>query len=108
MDVKQFPTFVFFSQHIEDHSIKVSGLHSYETYTYVLKKMVQSNVDMSNNQLPPLEIYLKNFTRAQTKDIAFIFDLSINEANKQLKELQIKQKVKKVEVNKVSFWEYTG
>src|SRR5699024_3125898 len=37
MEVQHFPTLVFLSQHIEDYSMKVSGVHHYETYTYILE-----------------------------------------------------------------------
>ena len=107
MEVNQFPTLVFFSQHIEDYSIKISGLQSYETYAYLLKKMLQSNTN-TKQKIPPLEIYLRNYKRVQTEEVAFIFDLTIIEAENKLKKLQLKQKVKKVESNGRTFWEYRG
>jgi len=106
MEVKQYPTLVFFSQYIEDYSIKISGLQSYETYTYILKKMLQSNTDTTKQNIPPLEIFLKNYSRVKVEEVAFIFDLSINDAEKKLKELQLNQKVKKMEVNGKIVWEY--
>jgi len=107
MDVNQFPTFVFFSQYIEDHSIKISGIHSYETYVYVLKNMVPT-IDHSMSTMPTIEKYLKKYIRVQTNEIAFIFNLTIKKAECKLKQLQLKQQVKKKEMNGKCFWEYVG
>lgn len=107
MEVEQFPTLVFFSQHIEDYSIKVSGLESYETYAYLLKKMIQSNTN-TKQRIPPLEIYLKSYRRVQTEEVAFIFEIPIKIAENKLKKLQLERKVKKVESNGKTFWEYQG
>ncbi|MEI3607845.1 DsbA family protein [Pseudogracilibacillus sp. SE30717A] len=106
MDVTYFPTFVFLSQYIDDYSVKVSGLHSYESYVYVLKTMLQTNLHTKQQNIPPLEIYLRNYKRVQAEEVAFIFDLSLREAEKQLKKLQLEQKVKRVVGNNKVYWEY--
>jgi len=106
MNVRHFPTLLFYSQYIEDHSVKISGLHSYETYDYVLKKMLQTNTDAARQKVPSLEVFLKNYKRVQTEEIAFIFELSIKDAETKLKKLQLQQKVNKVEHNGKSFWEF--
>lgn len=106
MDINQYPTILFFSQYIEDYSVKVSGFQSYETYTFVLKKMLhRETIEITK---PTIEACLHKYRRVQTEEIAFIFDLTFKEAEKRLKQLQLMQKVKQVIINDNSFWEYCG
>jgi len=104
MNINQYPTLLFFSQYIEDYSMKVSGLQSYESYTFVLKKMLQ----MKSIETPKLSIKscLKRYKRLNTDEIAFIFDMTKKEAEKKLKQLQLMQIVKRVEIDQNYFWEY--
>ncbi len=106
MDVTHFPTLVFLSQYIDDYSVKVSGLHSFESYVYVLRTMLQTNPHPTQQNIPPLEIYLRNYKRVLTEEVAFIFDLPLKEAGKQLKKLQLERKVKRVNGNNQVYWEY--
>ena len=103
MEVKQFPTFVFLSQHIEDYSMKVSGAHSYETYTFIIGKMLESEVMKKTS--PSFDDFFKLYKRFHTEEIAFVFDIPIKEAENNLKKLQLRQKVKKIEQGQNSFWE---
>lgn len=103
MDVKQFPTFVFLSQHIEDYSMKVAGVHSYETYTFILEKMLEREI--MERSSPSLEDFFKLYNRFKTEEVAFVFDMSMKEADKTLKKLQLMQKVKKISYGKKYFWE---
>ncbi|MBO1002969.1 DsbA family protein [Pseudogracilibacillus auburnensis] len=106
MDVNQYPTLVFFSQHNEEYSVKVSGLQTYDAYTFVLKKML--HFELTNFSKPTIEACFIQYGRLQTEEIAFIFDLSEKEAEKKLKQLQLMQKVKQVVINGILFWEYCG
>ncbi len=103
MEVKQFPTFVFLSQHIEDYSIKVAGIHSYETYTFILEKVLE--MEVVERSTPSCEDFLKLFKRFTTEDLAFVLDMTVKEAEKSLKKLQLMQKVNKVQHINYSFWE---
>lgn len=105
MDVKQIPTFLFLSQHIEDYSMKVSGVHSYETYTFILEKMLE--MEIMEKSTPSFEDFLKLYKRFKTEEIAFVFDMSIREAENNLKKLQLMQKVKKIQDTHNHFWELT-
>lgn len=103
MEVIQFPTFVFLSQHIEDYSIKVSGIHSYETYTFILEKILE--MEVVEKSTPSFEDFFKLYRRFKTEDLAFVLNISFKEAEKKLKELQLMQKVKKIQYTEYSFWE---
>lgn len=107
MQVTQFPTLVFFSELIEDYNIKTSGLQSYETYAYLLEKLLHMDdlypIESENNQI---EHYLQKYPHVQTEEIAFIFDLTKKEAELQLKQLQLKRKLTKNVVNGKTIWEY--
>lgn len=103
MEIGQFPSLVFLSQHIEDYSMKVSGIHDYESFMYVLEKMLEMEVMEKSN--PTLDDFLKLYQRFKTEDFAFVFDLSIKEAEKHLKQLQLMQKIKRIQCEQECFWE---
>lgn len=106
MDVQQYPTFVFFSKYIDEYGIKVSGIQPYETYEYILREMMQS--DLLEQNKPSLIETFQYFKRLLTEEIAFIYDYPLKEAERQIKKLQLKQMVKKIEVNGFDLWEYCG
>lgn len=103
MEVGQFPSLVFLSHHIEDYSVKVTGIHDYESYMYILEKMLEMEVLDKGN--PNLEDFIKLYKRFKTEDFAFVFDLQIREAEKNLKQLQLMQKITRVQAGHEYFWE---
>lgn len=102
MDVNQLPTLVFFSQIIEEHTVKISGVQTYDTYVYILKKMLKK--DPAPAEIPPLEQLLKHYNVVDINEIAIIYDLTVEEATLKLKELQLMQKVEQVNHNGQIFW----
>lgn len=101
--IEQFPTLVFLGQHIEDYSMKIAGIHSYETYTFILEEML--NKKITEKSKPSLEDFFKLYNRFKTDEVAFIFDISIKEAEKSLKQLQLMQQIKKINKGSRIFWE---
>lgn len=106
MDVHQYPAFVFFSHYIDDYGIKVTGIKRYETYEYILKEMLQS--DSFEQYKPSLIETFQCFKTLQTEEVAFIYDYSLKEAERQIKKLQLMQIVRKIEINGFRLWEYCG
>lgn len=104
MDVDQSPTLVFFNENIEDEGVKVSGYYDYELFKNILFEMLKEVPDPS--PLPPLEIFLEYYTFVATKEVAVVYDLSIEQAEKVLKKLQLQQRVEKVPVKHGTFWRY--
>lgn len=106
MGVTKYPTLVFFSQYVEDYSIKVTELQQYEAYSFVLKKML--HLATFTVKKPPIETFIKKYKRVQTEEVSFIYDIPFKQAERNLKQLQLKQLVKKVVTHQNSFWEYCG
>ena len=55
---------------------------------------------------PPLEAFLKHFHVVASKEIAVVYNKSIQEAERDLKKLQLKQVVEKLPVKHGTFWRY--
>src|SRR5699024_4703398 len=96
MNVNQLPTLVFFSQIVEDHTVKISGIQTYDTYVYILKKMLKK--DPFPTKKPPLEDFLKHYGMVSLKEVAIVYDWSLEEASLKLKQLKLMQIAKKVKV----------
>lgn len=94
MNVQSTPAVVFFNQLNEEQGVKVSGLYSYDVYVSVLKEMLQK--DPIPSVKPPLEEYLSSFEIVAKSEISIVYDWSLEETNKHMKRLKLKQKVKKL------------
>lgn len=104
MNVDMLPALVFFNQNIEDHGIKIVGTHPYDTYVHILKEILQK--DPLPTRKPPLEEFLAHYGMVRNKELAIIYDWSVAEAEREMKKLQLKRKVKKVAIKYGSVWKY--
>lgn len=105
MMITHCPTLVFFSQYNEEHSLKVVGAQSYDTYIYLLEKMINDTI--MPNEKPSLEDFFIQNGIVTSRDIAFIYDQPLTQVEKELKQLQLMQKIKKVKVNDTYIWKGT-
>ncbi|WP_018921493.1 ClpXP adapter SpxH family protein [Salsuginibacillus kocurii] len=104
MEVEKAPTFVFFNDCIEDAGLKVCGLYDYAVYVNILSELVGEHLYAEDKvDLPD---FLKQYKYVATTEVAEVYDLSINEAECKLKQLQLQQKVEKVPVKYGTFWRY--
>lgn len=104
MEVATSPTIVFFNQLFEEDGIKISGLHEYDTYVQVLKEILQKKPLPS--QKPTLEQLFSIYKVIGTTEVAVVYEWTIERAEKELKKLQLKRKVRKIPVKYGCFWEY--
>ncbi|MBG9471941.1 ClpXP adapter SpxH family protein [Priestia megaterium] len=105
MDVDEIPTLVFFNEKVEEEGIKISGYYSYETYVHIIKEMLE--IDPDPACLPPLRSFLSYFQFVASKEVAVVYGLSLEEAEKELKKLQLQQVVERVPVEYGTFWRST-
>jgi predicted DsbA family dithiol-disulfide isomerase len=105
MDVDEIPTLVFFNEKVEEEGIKISGYYSYETYVHIIKEMLE--IDPDPACLPPLRSFLRYFQFVASKEVAVVYGLSLEEAEKELKKLQLQQLVERVPVKYGTFWRST-
>lgn len=104
MDVDYIPTIVFFNQLIEEQGIKISGLYPYDIYVLVLKEILQK--DPIPSEKPPLEDFMAFYEVVGNKEISVVYDWSPAKTEREMKKLQLKQKVEKIPVKYGSFWRY--
>ncbi|WP_211211495.1 ClpXP adapter SpxH family protein [Weizmannia acidiproducens] len=102
MEVNESPSLVFFNENIEDEGLKITGLYSYDIYVQVLQEMLGKRPEPM--PLPPLEQFLKFFGLVASKEISVVYDMPMNEVEKELKKLVLQQKVQKIIGKHGSFW----
>ncbi|WP_409253442.1 ClpXP adapter SpxH family protein [Bacillus sp. SCS-153A] len=104
MDVDEIPTLVFFNENIEDEGIKVTGMYPFEVYVQILEEML--SIKPEPEALPSLENFLEYYQMVATKEIAVVYDMSMNEVDKQMKKWMLQKKVEKVPAKHGTFWRY--
>ncbi|WP_044748669.1 ClpXP adapter SpxH family protein [Bacillus alveayuensis] len=104
MDVHELPSLVLFNENIEEEGIKISGCYSYEIYVELIHEMLGFSPQPAPP--PPLESFLSYFNFVATKEIAVVYNMPQNEVEREMKKLQLKQKVEKVPVKYGTFWRY--
>jgi predicted DsbA family dithiol-disulfide isomerase len=104
MEVTEIPTLVFFNENIEEEGIKVTGYYSYEVYVQILEEMLQ--VVPKKADPPPLEIFLKCFKLVASKELSVVYNKPIQEIEREMKKLQLKQLVEQIPAKYGMFWKY--
>lgn len=106
MEVKEIPTLVFFNIENDDEGIKMAGLYPYGVYVQVLTEMLGS---VPTPKKPPeITDFLRDYHFIATKELAVVYDMEEQEAERELKKLQLKQLVEAVPVKYGTFWRYIG
>jgi predicted DsbA family dithiol-disulfide isomerase len=104
MDVQEIPTLVFFNANVEEEGIKITGLYPYEVYVQILEEMLQEKPEPSKP--PSLELFLKQYKLVASKEVAVVYDLTVSQAEKEMKKLLLKQKVEQIPAKYGMFWRY--
>ncbi|MBM4764253.1 ClpXP adapter SpxH family protein [Bacillus sp. B15-48] len=104
MEVQEIPTLVFFNSNVEDEGIKISGTYPYEVYVQIIEEMLPIKPEPSSP--PPLEDFLKYYKTVASKEVAVVYNLSLPKAERELKKLQLKQKVEQLPAKHGIFWRY--
>lgn len=104
MGVETVPTFVFFNNRVEDEGIKVTGNYPYHIYIQILEEMLGYKPTRADRL--SIEQFLSMYDFVATVEVAVVFDLTEEEAERRLKKLVLQQKVKCVPVKYGMFWRY--
>lgn len=104
MDIYEYPTLVFFNENIEEAGIKVSGIYSFDVYLEVMSEVL--NERLENAVPPPLEQFLAEYEFVASQEIAVVYDMTIENVEREMKKLLLKQKVERVPVKYGTFWRY--
>ncbi|MEK4484885.1 ClpXP adapter SpxH family protein [Psychrobacillus sp. FSL H8-0484] len=102
MEVDSFPSIVFFNENIEDEGIKVSGIYSYNIYVQILQEMLY---DVPKKQeTPALDKLFDRFHSLTTNEIADYYNITQQQAERELKKLLLLQKVDRVVLPNSVVW----
>ncbi|CEG22269.1 hypothetical protein BN1080_01193 [Planococcus massiliensis] len=103
MEIDEVPSVVFFNECIEDEGVKVTGLYSYDVYQTILQEM--SGEENLNRQSPPSldELFIKYSTMA-TGEIASIYNISEQNAERELKKQLLQQKLERINLPGQTLW----
>ncbi|MBS7345333.1 MAG: DsbA family protein [Caryophanon sp.] len=102
MEVDELPTIVFFNECIEDEGLKVSGLYTYDVYEHILSELL--NAPLVPSQPPAIEELLTRFHSLSTQEIAAMYDLTEQAAEREMKKRMLQQKVERTQANDVTLW----
>ncbi|MGD7045291.1 ClpXP adapter SpxH family protein [Jeotgalibacillus proteolyticus] len=101
MEVESTPTLVFFNENIEDEGIKIEGVYPYEVYEQIIEEMVG---DPKKDQLPTIDEFIEQFKIIASPELALIYNISIQQAEKELKKRMFQQKVEQITMKNGTFW----
>lgn len=104
MEIEITPTIVFFNHNNDDQGVKLAGLYPYEVYEYLLQETLKMNPIPSEK--PPLEEFLKKYNNVESKEISIVYDWSLTKTERELKKLQFKRRVNRIENEDGSYWRY--
>lgn len=102
MDVTTFPSIVFFNENIEDEGIKVSGIYPYEIYVQILQEMLYEKPEVQDP--PALEMLFERFHSLTTNEIASYYNISEQQAERELKKLLLLQVVERLVLPDLVIW----
>ncbi len=103
MEITEVPSIVFFNECIEDEGVKVSGLYSYDVYLTILQEML--GTDQLDRQSPPSldELFIQYQTMA-THEIASIYNITEQTAERELKKQVLQQKLERISMHDETIW----
>ncbi len=106
MEVQEIPSLVFFNEKIEEEGIKLSGIYSYHVYISVLSEMMPALPEPA--PLPTIEYFVRFFNLVATKEVSVVYNLTEQEAERELKKLQLRRVVERINGKHGAFWKYIG
>ena len=107
MEINEIPSLVFFNENIEEEGVKISGYYPYHVYEEILGGGKCFPFEPVSGLIPRhWKVFLKHFDFVASKEIAVVYDMSINEVEKEMKKLQLKQIVEPVYAKYGTFWKY--
>ncbi len=102
MEIDEVPSIVFFNECIEDEGLKVSGLYTYDVYVQILRELL--NKDLIRGPLPSYDELFNRFHTMTTEDVAEIYSIPLNEAERELKKRMLQQKIECLRNDDVILW----
>jgi len=102
MEVNEVPSIVFFNECIEDEGLSVNGTFDYEVYEHILYELIGD--DLIAKPIPPIEQLFDQFHVLTTEDVAVIYNLEYNVAERELKKRMLQQKIERICCEQTTLW----
>ena len=102
MEVDEVPSIVFFNECIEDEGLKVGGHYAYEVYEQILQEMI--DVQLVSQPLPTIGELFKLYPTLSTNEVAFIYSISEQAAERELKKQMLLQKIERIQTDHAILW----
>lgn len=102
MEVDEVPSIVFFNECIEDEGLKVSGSYDYEVYEHILAELIGNQIICQ--PLPTIEELFNRFNTLTTHEVAFIYSITEQAAERELKKRMLQQKVERLQAEDITLW----
>lgn len=103
MEITEVPSIVFFNECIEDEGVKLSGLYSYDVYKTILQEMLGDR-SLNCQPPPPLDELFNKYSTMATREIASIYNISEQTAERELKKKVLQQKLDRIRLSKDTLW----
>lgn len=102
MEVDEVPSIVFFNECIEDEGLKVGGNYAYEVYEQILQEMI--DVQLVSQPLPTIEELFAQYQTLSTNEVAFIYSITEQAAERELKKRMLLQKIERIQTDHATLW----
>ena len=102
MEVNSVPSVVFFNECIEEEGLNVSGNYDYHVYEHILFELIGE--ELVSQPLPPIDQLFEHFEVLTTNDIATIYNLEKNVAERELKKRMLQQKIERLPCQDTDLW----
>jgi predicted DsbA family dithiol-disulfide isomerase len=106
LSITELPTFVFSTPSNDSEAIKVNGHYPYQVYVQILTEL------LGELPVPAPNIPLINYFQQQcfltTKEVAVIYDLTEEDALKELRKLQLQQLIEPIVLKSGEYWAYVA
>ena len=102
MEVEEIPSIVFFNENIEDEGLKVSGSYNYEVYEHILRELLGE--ELIRQPLPAMDELFSRFSAMTTAEVAEIYSINEQAAERELKKRMLQQKVERIMTDDITLW----
>ena len=102
MEVEEIPSIVFFNECIEDEGLKVSGSYNYDVYEHILRELLDE--ELIRQPLPGLDELFNRFSSMTTAEVAEIYSINEQAAERELKKRMLQQKVERLMTDDLTLW----
>lgn len=102
MEVEEIPSIVFFNECIEDEGLKVSGSYNYEVYEHILAELLGE--ELIRQPVPALDELFDRFSTLTTAEVAEIYSINEQLAERELKKRMLQQKVERIMTDEITLW----